>query len=109
MILYAFQLGNSASLAQNNIIKPGFIKEEYIELLKISSRQSDSLYNPDFPAPTEFEMVYRSPEMGLDNRWDLWVSKNSTAVISIRGTTIEKVRQTQGGYFILSPKDQTCQ
>jgi thiol-disulfide isomerase/thioredoxin len=103
LFLYIFQLGNTASFAQNNIIKPGFIKEEYIELLKISSRQSDSLYNPDFPAPKEFEMVYRSPEMGLDNRWDLWVSNNSTAVISIRGTTIEKVSWLENFYAVMVP------
>jgi hypothetical protein len=29
--------------------------------------------------------------MGLKYRWDLWISKDSIAVISVRGTTLDPV------------------
>lgn len=68
-------------------LKPGFDSDEYFELLKVSSRQGDTLYNPDLPSPKYHQRLYRSPVMGLENRWELWESTVSkTAVISIRGT-----------------------
>ncbi|NQY05868.1 MAG: lipase family protein [Flavobacteriaceae bacterium] len=70
-------------------IKPGFNVAEYRELLKISTRQGDSLYNNELPAPAFFQRNYRSSVMGLDNRWELWLSKQKTAAISIRGTTLK--------------------
>jgi thiol-disulfide isomerase/thioredoxin len=89
--------------AQSSIIKPGFDKEEFIELLKVSSRQGDSLYNPNFPAPQFFEKIYRSKVMGLANRWDLWLSDESTAVISIRGTTMETASWLENLYAAMVP------
>jgi len=73
--------------AQN--LKPYFDKEEYKELLYISAKTN----TPDstifkIPAPAYYKLVYRSKVIGLDNRWDLWInSENTTAVVSIRGTT----------------------
>lgn len=91
------------SHAQNTPLKPGFDKEEFLELLKVSSRQGDSLYNPELPAPEYFRMIYRSPEMGLDNRWDLWVSDNKTACISIRGTTTKQLSWLDNFYAAMVP------
>jgi hypothetical protein len=90
-------------LAQKQGIEPGFDKAEFLELLKISSRQGDSLYNPDLPAPQKFEKIYRSKSIGLDNRWDLWVSADSKAVISIRGTTVEQVSWLENFYAAMVP------
>lgn len=76
-----------ASFCQN--LKPGFDKEEYRQLMFISARTGalDSGYYSGIPEPSTFKKVYRSPAMGLDNVWDLWTDNNTTAVISIRGTT----------------------
>ena len=84
VLLVLFQLFVFDLCAQSLQFKSGFDKNEFIELLKVSSRQSDSLYNPNFPEPQYFDKVYRSNVMGLANRWDLWLSDESTAVISIR-------------------------
>lgn len=92
----------SDSLAQVRLT-PGFEKEEFLELLKISSRQGDSLYNPDLPAPEKFEMIYRSESMGFDNRWDLWTSNDNLACISIRGTTIKQVSWLDNFYAAMVP------
>lgn len=36
---------------------------------------------------TEYRFIYRSPSVGLDNLWDLWVRSDSTIVMMLRGTT----------------------
>ncbi|MEO8116871.1 MAG: lipase family protein [Bacteroidota bacterium] len=68
-------------------LKPGFEKNEYIKLLEASSRFADSSYYKDIPFPEGYQFIYQSPEMGLDNRWSLWLANKQTAVISLRGTT----------------------
>jgi hypothetical protein len=103
VLLFLFQFLVVNISAQSSIIKPGFDKEEFIELLKVSSRQGDTLYNPNFPAPQLFEKVYRSNVTGLANRWDLWLSDESTAVISIRGTTMEAASWLENFYAAMVP------
>lgn len=68
-------------------LKPGFEKEEYIKLLEASSRFADSTYYKDIPFPKGYKFIYQSPEIGLDNRWSLWLANPQTAVICLRGTT----------------------
>jgi thiol-disulfide isomerase/thioredoxin len=101
VILFQFLAFNLC--AQSFQFKSGFNKDEYMELLKVSSRQGDSLYNPNFPAPQFFNKVYRSNVMGLANRWDLWLSDDSTAVISIRGTTMETASWLENFYAAMVP------
>src|SRR5205085_5541260 len=72
-------------------LKPGFDKAEYIEMIKISDKFGDSTYRRQLPEPLHSKFVYRSPVMGLENRWDLWITNGNTAVISIRGTTASSV------------------
>lgn len=92
-----------AGISQGSLLRPGFDKTEFTELLKVSSRQGDSLYNPDLPAPEQFSMVYRSPVMGLDNRWDLWLSAQGVALISIRGTTKNPTSWLENFYAAMVP------
>ena len=103
MLCFFLQLCVVESFAQTTKLKPGFDKEEFLELLKVSSRQGDSLYNPDLPAPEKFQRIYRSPEMGLDNRWDLWVNEDKVACISIRGTTSRQVSWLDNFYAAMVP------
>ena len=84
-------------------LEPGFDKAEYRELLKVSTRQGDSLYNPELPAPEYFQRRYRSEEMGLDNRWELWLSKDNVAAISIRGTTMQTDSWLENFYAAMVP------
>lgn len=103
VLCFFFQLFVVESFAEATKLKPGFDKEEFLELLKVSSRQSDSLYNPDLPAPEKFQKIYRSSEMGLDNRWDLWVSEDKFVCISIRGTTSKQVSWLDNFYAAMVP------
>lgn len=106
-LCFFFQNALFTVFAQSSTLKPGFDKEEFLELLKVSSRQSDSLYNPDLPAPKNFKMVYRSPEMGMDNRWDLWMADNKMACISIRGTTLKQTSWLDNFYAAMVPAKGT--
>lgn len=90
-----------SSFAQG--LQPGFNKEEYSELLKISARNIDTPHVNKIPAPQHFTLVYRSPVMGLDNRWDLWTNHQGTAVISIRGTTGKDISWLENFYAAMVP------
>lgn len=91
-------------LAQPPKLKAGFDKMEYIELLKVTARQRDTPWvNMTFPAPEHHKMIYRSPELGLDNRWDLWLRDDSVAVISLRGSTKKTISWIENLYSTMVP------
>lgn len=75
--------------ANAQVLKPGFDKEEYQELMLISVQTAGNPeYTETFQSPKDYSVMFRSEPMGLDNLWDLWVHNNGTrAVISVRGTT----------------------
>jgi len=98
---------NVNSISQPHKLTPGFSKIEYSELLKISTRQSDSLYNKELPAPEKFRRIYRSEVVGLDNRWELWHSKDSIAAISIRGTTLKLESWIENFFAAMLPASGT--
>ena len=94
-------------------IKPGFDKEEFIELLKVSSLQVDTIdvNKPNYIGePTKYERIYRSDVMGLENRWDLWKRKSGDAlVISIRGTTATAASWLENFYCAMIPAKGSLQ
>lgn len=85
------------------VLKPGFDRDEYVELMKLSSRMGDSTYYRLIPAPQKFKRQYRSPVLGLDNRWELWTAGNGLAAISIRGTTTKQVSWLENFYAAMVP------
>jgi hypothetical protein len=98
-ILYSLSSAN----AQKTILKPGFDKQEYIELLKMHARLYDTTKNK-IPYPVHFRSVYNSPTVGMENRWDLWKSKESAvAVINLRGTTQNPVSWLENFYAAMVP------
>ena len=60
LLFIFFNLFVIGCFAQTTKLKLGFDKEEFLELLKVSSRQGDSLYNPDLPAPEKFKKIYKA-------------------------------------------------
>ncbi len=68
-------------------LKPGYDIDEYIELMKIYGQHYDTINKDEvFPKPEYSIAIYKSQEMGMHNKWDLWMYKNKIPVISIRGT-----------------------
>ncbi len=93
-----------ASTGQNNLLRPGFDKQEYLELLKITARQGDSPWTKiNTPTSEKTKLVYRSATMGLDNRWDLWMANNGIAIFSIRGTTLNTISWVENFYAAMVP------
>lgn len=88
----------------SQVLKPGFDKQEYKELMYISTRTTAVPdYYQNFPEPSDFKMVYQSQPIGLDNFWDLWVSEDNRAVISIRGTTAKPESWLANFYAAMVP------
>lgn len=101
-ILIQFLFLTTACLAQH--LKPGFDKQEFLELLKIGARTTaDGNYYKKLPAPQRSELVYQSNKVGFDNLWQLWRMDNSVGVISIRGTTKTTVSFLANLYAAMVP------
>jgi hypothetical protein len=83
--------------------KPGFDKHEYIELLKVNAMFGDSTFRAKMPAPSDSKLWYRSPVVGLENRWSLYLRKDSVAIICIRGTTASKESWMANFYSAMVP------
>lgn len=107
-ICCALFLSCSIALSAQQNLQPGFDKAEYAELLRVSNRQGDTLgwdtLDPAL-APRRYRMTYRSAEVGLKNRWDLWESTRpgDPIVVSIRGTTNDAVSWLANVYAAMSP------
>jgi hypothetical protein len=103
-VVFCFSL---ALFAQNSLLKPGFDKEEYEELLRMhvllyDPLMTDSAKTP-VPKPAIFNSIYKSPVMGLDNRWELWKNDGQVAAINIRGTTKNPVGWLENFYAAMVP------
>lgn len=68
-------------------LSPGYQVDEALELIKVNFRFVDSTKWDSLPGPQRFNLKYRSPELGFDNKWDYWEDKDGVGVLSIRGTT----------------------
>lgn len=88
------------SSAQTNRLKPGFDKVEFIEMLRVAAGHVDTL---TIELPERCQKVYRSPIVGLDNRWELWQRQDSVGIISIRGTTLNPLGWVENIYAAMVP------
>ncbi|QNF31508.1 lipase family protein [Adhaeribacter swui] len=96
--------------AQGQNLQPGFDKQEYLELLKIYSRWGDSSFYTGIEQSETYARAYRSPTVGLENRWELHVNKlHNVAVISIRGTIADPVSWLANFYAAMVPAKGTLQ
>ena len=85
-------------------LQPGFDGNEFRKMFSVSAYQTDTPWTKTwFPSPVGYELAYRSPVMGLDNRWDMWLSKDSVGVISVRGTTGTDVSWLENFYAGMIP------
>jgi hypothetical protein len=93
------------------LLQPGFQKAEFIELLKMNGCQSDTIRPKASFKPPNFERVYRSPIVGMKNRWDLWINHaHNIAGISIRGTAGADLTSWMENFYIgMVPAEGTIQ
>ncbi|WP_221392612.1 lipase family protein [Dyadobacter sp. NIV53] len=98
LLINCFSVINS--FAQSQHLKPGFDKAELIDMLKIAGGHVDSV---TIGSPDIYKKTYRSPIVGLDNRWELWQRNDGVAVISLRGTTLDPLGWLENFYAAMVP------
>lgn len=103
LIIGLFFIISYNCFGQSEKLKSGFDKSEYLELLKVSAVKVDTIYIPKLSAPERFTKVYKSKSVGLDNSWELWVSPDSVAVISVRGTSLKIESWMENFYSAMVP------
>jgi hypothetical protein len=87
-------------------LHPGFDPQEYVRLLEVSNRQIDTPWKnlgKMLPDPAGCHLVYRSPLVGLDNRWDFWLMGDSVGIISIRGSIGKEESWLENFYCAMVP------
>ncbi len=94
----------ATSFAQT--LKPGFDADEYLGVLHRCSQHVDKKFKLDLTKTMNFEKVYDSPEMGLKNKWELWVNKDKTTIaIDLRGTTSDQSSLLENFYSAMIPAE----
>ena len=84
-------------------VLPGISKEEVINLLKVSAQFGDSSYAAKLRVPTGYQKLYRSPNVGFDNCWELWKTDREVPIVSIRGTTRTEISWLANFYAAMIP------
>ncbi len=85
-------------------LQPGFDAHQYAEVLSLafySSGIADSTLRGKAKDP--YHLEYRSPEVGLKNRWSLFLKNDNTAVIDIRGTIAQAASWMANFYAAMIP------
>lgn len=101
LLLLGSSLPYHPSVAQTSHLKPGFEKTEFIDMLRVCAGFYDD--KPPIDLPTRYRRVYRSPIVGLDNRWELWRRDDGVGVVSLRGTTLNAVSWLENFYAAMVP------
>lgn len=85
-------------------LQPGFIPTEYDALLQVMNAVMDSTPNLRIEAHGQtLTRQYRSPEVGLLNRWELYKRQDGVAIIHIRGTINKPVSWLANFYAAMVP------
>ena len=94
---------NSNSVFGQNILKSGFDPDEYKMVLEINSHHFDTILGKyTLPEPSA-KLIFRSKEVGFDNRWDYWKTDSNIGVISLRGTAPTKTSWLENFYAAMIP------
>lgn len=90
--------------AQSQTVTSGFNADEYLEMLRITIGKHDSTHYKNIPNPQSHYLAYRSAEVGLKNRFDVWINdQNTEMVISLRGTVSDKSSWLENFYCAMIP------
>ncbi|MCW3120900.1 MAG: lipase family protein, partial [Flavipsychrobacter sp.] len=77
---------------------------EYIGVLQRSALQVDASLRGQLPGESAYNRVYRSPEQGLHNKFDIWLNKDKTIMtINLRGTTSDRDSWLENFYSAMIP------
>jgi hypothetical protein len=99
-----------SSALQAQKLKPGFDPSEYAALLSIAFNGSsigDSVLRKTSADP--YHREYQSPEVGLKNRWTLYLRPDNVAVIDLRGTINHPASWVANFYAAMIPAKGSIQ
>ena len=75
------------TLSAQTKLKPGFDAQEFLDVLKLEWAHQDSGSKYGHAVlPLNYKRVYRSPEVGLKNKFDFWLRDDTVGVICLRYT-----------------------
>jgi hypothetical protein len=99
-----------ASYISAQTLQPGFDAAEYREALTVTFSQGDTTRSYRTPEVKGYTLAFRSPVVGLANRWDLWTRNDGKlAVISVRGTVANTASWVANFYSAMSPAQGSLQ
>jgi len=90
-IFIIFEVIPGCTAKKSSGLAPGYDKCELIEILPAMERTYDSADIGGFktPIPVNIRQVFRSKVSPLKNRFDIWLTHDQRAVITIRGTIVD--------------------
>ena len=99
------------SISSAQSLQPGFNGNEYTDMLAINFQRYDAAtLNPKIPVSSNYTVAYRSPELGLENRWNMWYrNDNKVGVISLRGTVADLPSWLENYYAAMIPATGSLQ
>jgi len=88
-------------------LEPGYNKAELLGIMPAMERAYDSEDIGGFktPSPENMEQVFRSKVSPLMNRFDIWLTNDKKALITIRGTIIDSAAMSSAAvlYSLMAP------
>jgi predicted lipase len=106
LLLFLFPLYISAQTK----LQPGFDAKEYTELLSLAFHSNSIADSSDRTKKRDpYHMAYRSPEVGLYNRWTLYIRDDNVAVIDVRGTVNQAPSWLENFYSAMIPATGSLQ
>lgn len=86
------------------VLKAGFDADEYAGTLRRCAQQVGTTYRGKTPKEEAYQRVYRSPEMGMHNKYDLWLSADKQIMaLNLRGTTSDMGSWIENFYSAMIP------
>jgi pimeloyl-ACP methyl ester carboxylesterase len=86
------------------VLQPGFDATEYIDVLERSNQQVEPAFRGKLPKEAMYARVYRSPEVGLHNQYEIWLHKDkSIMAINLRGSTSDMDSWLENFYSAMAP------
>lgn len=105
-LFFLFVLLPFINLGQH--LQKGFSITEYAETIKANTRAHYDIGKWDsitqIPASTQYRFDYRSPIVGFENMWDLWIANDkTTAMVAIRGSVMSQASFLANLYAAMVP------
>jgi hypothetical protein len=102
---------SSLRISAQDLSTVGFNAREYYDLLGVNelTHMPELAIGKQTGETNIYTLQYRSPEVGLLNRWELWIRNDGVAVISIRGTIQQPVSWMANFYAAMIPATGSMQ